>query len=200
MTVPASIRSNNPGAMWGGNAISKRWGETKSEALNDGTGQHNTIAHFPSAVNGAAAQFDLWRKSYCNMTLTSAIRKWSGGNSVAAYVIFLETYGKVGATEKITLGLLAGPRGIDLMKAQARWEAGQPYPMTDKEWEKAQELVFTSGSSSAVKHTTVAAASVATGVAVSHLAGSSSFVHVAIFIGVGLAIAGFVYLSQRSKK
>jgi hypothetical protein len=28
------------------------------------------------------------------------------------------------------------------MKAQAQWEAGKPYPMTDAEWRQAQAMVF----------------------------------------------------------
>jgi hypothetical protein len=38
MTEPASIRYKNPGAMWGGNAISKKWGEQGNVSLNDGLG------------------------------------------------------------------------------------------------------------------------------------------------------------------
>ena len=79
--IPASIRYNNPGAMWGGNAISRKWGETGNVALNDGLGQGNHAAIFPDKVHGAAAQFDLWRNKYTGLSLGAAIKKWSGGNS-----------------------------------------------------------------------------------------------------------------------
>src|ERR1700743_424264 len=89
-TEPASIRTNNPGAMWGkGNPIATKWGSTKTEDLVDGLGQGNNIAHFPNAVAGACAQFDLWRQHYTGMTLKAAILKWSGGNWSQPYADFL---------------------------------------------------------------------------------------------------------------
>lgn len=138
---PASIRYKNPGAMWGSPRATK-WGATTTIALNDGTGQNNTIANFPTFVQGAAAQFDLWRAVYAGLTLTAAIKKWSGGNSSARYMDFLVKQTGIGAGVVITNDILAGPRGIKLMKAQAQWEAGKPYPMGDDEWKRAQDMVF----------------------------------------------------------
>src|SRR6201996_6444028 len=131
MAEVASIRSNNPGAMWGGNAISRRWGETEHVALHDGLGQGNQIAVFPDVIHGAAAQFDLWRSNYCDMTLAAAIKKWSGGNSSNTYMNFLSTRTQLTHSSMITREVLAGPIGLKLMKAQAQWEAGKPYPITD---------------------------------------------------------------------
>lgn len=139
---PASIRYNNPGAMWGGNAISRKWGETKNIALKDGLNQNNHIAVFPDVVHGAAAQFDLWNHSYTGTTLAAAIKKWSGGNSSAAYMAFLQKHTGLNATSFVDHITLAAPVGIALLKAQAQWEAGKPYPMTDAQWEQAQALVF----------------------------------------------------------
>lgn len=136
---PASIRYNNPGAMWGG-AHANKWGATNDIVLKDG--QANHIAVFPTRVQGGAAQFDLWRKAYTGMSLSAAIKKWCGGNSPAAYVGFLEKNAGISGSEIITSDLLAGPRGLALMKAQATWEAGKPYPMTPAEWTNAQALVF----------------------------------------------------------
>lgn len=142
MTIPASIRYNNPGAMWGGNSISKKWGETDNIALNDGLHQNNHIAVFPDVVHGAAAQFDLWDHNYKNMTLAAAITKWSGGNWSASYMSFLCK--ATGLTQKtvITHEVLASETGWKLMKAQAQWEAGKLYPMTDDQWKQAQAMVF----------------------------------------------------------
>lgn len=144
MTV-ASIRYNNPGAMWGGNAISKRWGATANVVLHDGLGQGNTIANFPTVVAGGSAQFDLWRSSYCNLTLLAAIKKWSGGNSSIPYMQFLTKQTGIASSDVITPALLAGPKGLALMKAQSQWEAGQKYPMTDQQWLQAQQNVFQLG-------------------------------------------------------
>lgn len=137
----ASIRSNNPGAMWG-NALAKRWGATKAETLHDGLGQGNNIAYFPTPVQGASAQFDLWRTGYCNMTLAAAIRKWSGGNWSQPYATFLTKETSLSMTTVVTPALLSGETGWRLMKAQAQWEAGQKYPMTDEQWQEAQRAVF----------------------------------------------------------
>ena len=138
----ASIRYNNPGAMWGGNNIARRWGATSNVSLNDGTGQGNTIAFFPDKIHGAAAQFDLWWSGYSNMTLADAIRKWSGGNSSPAYAEFLQLKVGIKPDTVITSALLSGPIGFALMKAQAQWEAGQPYPLDDNGWRQAQAMVF----------------------------------------------------------
>jgi hypothetical protein len=139
MTEPASIRYKNPGAMWGGKHANK-WGAISDVVLKDG--QANHIAVFPDFVHGAAAQFALWKSAYCNMTLAAAIKKWSGHNSSAAYMAFLGKHAGVRAQTRITPTLLASPTGLALMKAQAQWEAGKPYPMTDAQWVEAQGMVF----------------------------------------------------------
>lgn len=142
----ASIRYNNPGAMWGGNAISRKWGETSHVTLNDGLGQGNQIALFPNKVHGAAAQFDLWRtQRYNGKPLAVALKTWSGGNSWQQYTNFL-TSRVPGLTPDtlITDDFLRGPMGILMMKAQAWHEAGKPYPMSDTEWHQAQDACFRS--------------------------------------------------------
>jgi hypothetical protein len=139
MSDPASIRYKNPGAMWPGVRATK-WGSTNYVTLNDGQG--NKIAVFPTFVQGAAAQFDLWASNYTGMTLRAAIDKWSGHNSPSSYVSFLEKNTGVGINTKVTRELLASPAGWKLLKAQSRWEAGKPIPMTDAEWIQAQTMVF----------------------------------------------------------
>lgn len=142
---PASIRYNNPGAMWGGNALTKHWGEEGNVALNDGLHQNNHIAVFPDKVHGAAAQFDLWRTSgnYHNQQLAHAIRIWSGGNSWPEYVRLIAALAPgLTATTVITDAILSGPEGIALCKAQAHQEAGVVYPLTDAQWAEAQAMVF----------------------------------------------------------
>lgn len=151
--VPASIRSNNPGAMWGGTALTRKWGETHHESLSDGLHQGNQIAFFPDKVHGACAQFDLWRtsKNYRGKTLNQAIETWSGGNSWPGYVHFLTSRvpGLTGGTV-VDDELLSGPRGAAMMKAQAQHEAGVPYPMSDEDWLQAQRIVFGGGSAVSV--------------------------------------------------
>lgn len=157
--VPASIRYKNPGAMWGGRVATK-WGATSAVALNDGLGQGNNIADFPDYISGAAAQFYLWSTGYVNMTLQAAITKWSGGNSSTSYMQFLESKTGLSASSQITSAILSGSVGLALMKAQAQWEAGEVYPMSDADWAAAQKKVFastTSASTSTPKGTSMTA-------------------------------------------
>lgn len=142
--VPASIRSKNPGAMWG-SALAKKWGATRSESLNDGTGQGNNIAWFPTYVQGICAQLDLWRtsKNYRNKRFADAIAIWSGGNHVESYIKFV--CDRVPGMTRNTImddTFWRSPMGIGFLKAQAWHEAGRPYPAPDADWLEAQRIVF----------------------------------------------------------
>jgi hypothetical protein len=138
--IPAAIRYKNPGAMWP-NKIATKWGSDNYITLNDGQG--NKIAVFPTFVQGAAAQFDLWATKYTTgETLKQLIDRWSGHNSPAAYVNFLEARTGISINTVVTKQLLAGPAGWKLLKAQSRWEAGQEITMSDDEWQQAQKMVF----------------------------------------------------------
>lgn len=141
---PASIRYKNPGAMWGGNAISRKWGEVGNVTLNDGMGQGNRIAVFPTYVQGICAQIDLWRgPRYRNKRFADAIAVWSGGNWVASYIKFVKD--RVPGMNENTImndALLSSPMGIQFLKAQAWHEAGKPYPAPEADWLEAQRRVF----------------------------------------------------------
>jgi hypothetical protein len=142
---PASIRYKNPGAMWG-NALAIKWGaEKKAVALNDGTGQGNNIAVFPTYVQGICAQLDLWRtsKNYRNKKFKDAIAIWSGGNHVESYIKFV--LDRVpGMTRDTVLNdtFWQSPQGIAFLKAQAWHEAGKPYPAPEADWIEARRRVF----------------------------------------------------------
>lgn len=144
--IPASIRSKNPGAMWGGNAISKKWGEIGNVSLNDGTGQGNKIAVFPTYVQGICAQLDLWRtsKNYRNKKFKDAIAIWSGGNHVESYIKFV--LARVPGMTRDTImddAFWRSSMGLAFLKAQAWHEAGKPYPAPEADWVEAQRRVFT---------------------------------------------------------
>lgn len=198
MTEPASIRYKNPGAMWGGNALTKKWGATANIGLKDGTGQGNTIAVFPTMVTGACAQFDLWRssKNYRNKRLADAIRTWSGGNSVNAYVAFLTA--RVPGLTAYTIiddAYLKSPKGIALMKAQAWHEAGKVYPMTDAEWAQAQAKVF--GQPSATK-TAAAVVTTATAATVGAVQAGFSWTPIIVAVAVIAAVGTAIYFIRRA--
>jgi hypothetical protein len=126
-----------------GGSVGRKWGELRNGVvLNDGLGQGNTSAVFPDAVHGAAAQFDLWRVGYSGRTLHDAIARWSGGNDVPGYVKHLTQHTGIRADQVVTVDLLDGELGVQLMKWQAYWEAGGTYPLTDEQWQQAQKMVF----------------------------------------------------------
>ena len=149
---PASIRYKNPGAMWG-SALAIKWGASpKAVTLNDGKGQGNNIAVFPTYVQGICAQLDLWRSSkhYRNKRLADAIAIWSGGNSVESYIKFV--LDRVPGMTRNTVmddALWRSPMGIQFLKAQAWHEAGKRYPAPDQDWLEAQRRVL-NGSQPAV--------------------------------------------------
>lgn len=149
--------------MWGGSALARKWGATQTVGLNDGMGQGNNIAVFPTKVRGGAAQFDLWHSSgnYRNKTLRAAITKWSGGNWVDSYCKFLRD--RVPGLRDDTVisdQFMASASGVAFCKAQAWHEAGKPYPMSDAEWQEAQKLVHGDKAVKLPKVTTPAAAPV----------------------------------------
>lgn len=145
--IPAAIRYKNPGAMWPGRVATK-WGSTDWITLNDGQG--NKIAIFPTFVQGAAAQFDLWATRYTTgETLKQLIDRWSGRNSPVEYVRFLEAQTGISINTVVTRALLASQSGWRLLKAQSRWEAGRPIPMSDDDWQQAQKMVFAGATTTA---------------------------------------------------
>lgn len=136
----ASVRNNNPGAMWiKGNKTAQEFGATGGENLSDGLGQGNNIARFANAIDGGAAQFALLAKGYMNRTVSEAIRKWSGGNNVGSYLSVMRKYG-VNPGMTLTKDFLFSDAGIQFVKAMAHHEAGAPFPMGDDGWREAQNI------------------------------------------------------------
>jgi hypothetical protein len=142
---PASIRYKNPGAMWG-SARAIKWGASKNAvALNDGLGQGNNIAVFPTYVQGICAQLDLWRSSpnYKNKRFADAIAIWSGGNSVESYISFvLKRVPGMTRNTVMDEAFWHGPMCIPFLKAQAWHEAGKEYPAVDDDWIEAKQIVL----------------------------------------------------------
>lgn len=142
---PASIRYKNPGAMWG-SPLAIKWGAAKQAVnLNDGTGQGNNIAVFPTYVAGICAQLDLWRSSkhYKNKKFKDAIATWSGGNHVESYIAFVAK--RVPGITRDTVmdeAFWRGPMAIPFLKAQAWHEAGKPYPAPEADWIEAKRIVL----------------------------------------------------------
>lgn len=195
MTEPASIRYKNPGAMWG-SPLAVKWGAAKKPVtLNDGKGQGNNIAVFPTYVQGICAQLDLWRssKNYKNKRFCDAIAIWSGHNNVESYISFV--LARVPGMTRNTImndAFWKGPMGVAFLKAQAWHEAGKRYPAPDDDWIEAQRRVFAGvPTPNTVKKATVALASgTAAGAVASTQAGLS--LPVAFAIGLGIALTIFL--------
>ena len=192
---PASIRSKNPGAMWG-SARAKRWGATKTVSLNDGTGQGNNIAYFPTYVQGICAQLDLWRSSpnYRNKKFKDAIRVWSGGNHVESYIKFV--CDRVPGMTRDTVmndAFWRSPMGLQFLKAQAWHEAGKPYPAPHADWVEAQSIVM-----SGVKPSVPVVVAKKTGPVVAGggaaTAAQQAGLSIGWIIGIGVAVAVVAFL------
>lgn len=158
MTEPASIRYKNPGAMWG-SALAIKWGAApKAVTLNDGKGQGNNIAVFPTYVQGICAQLDLWRSSsnYKNKRFADAIAIWSGHNNVESYISFV--LARVPGMTRNTImndAFWKSPMGVAFLKAQAWHEAGKQYPAPDADWIEAQRRVLGGSGETAAQNVAV---------------------------------------------
>jgi hypothetical protein len=166
MTEPASIRTKNPGAMWGRTGhkpniffetaagphgvetnapVPLKWGSVQTIYLSDRLGQDNNSAIFPTWVQGICAQLDLWRSSdkYRNKRFADAIEIWSGGNETPSYIDFCKKR-VPGLTENTIMNdaFWQSSSGVAFLKAQAWHEAGKQYPAPDADWIEAQRRVF----------------------------------------------------------
>lgn len=135
---PASIRYNNPGAMYPGPSA-LAYGSDTTGTIGGG----HLIAGFPDPISGAAAQFDLLRRRYANMPLSDAITKWSGGNNPGLYVNSIAGSAGIPGNTVLSPDLLSDPQfAIPLAKAMARHEAGMDFPLSDEQWQKAHAMVY----------------------------------------------------------
>lgn len=130
--------------MWG-SSLARKWGAQAAVTLNDGKGQGNNIAVFPTYVQGICAQLDLWRtsKNYRNKRFSEAIAIWSGHNEVESYIAFV--LARVPGMTRNTVmddAFWHSPKGVAFLKAQAWHEAGMRYPAPDADWLEAQRTVF----------------------------------------------------------
>lgn len=205
---PAAIRHKNPGAMWPG-PIATKWGSKKWVYLNDGTGQGgngrgNKIATFPTWTQGIAAQLDLWRTSakYRNKPFSVAIRTWSGGNHVEAYIAYV--LARVPGMKRDTImndAFWASPMGIQFLKTQAMHEAGKRIPATDAEWLAGQKLALSGASIKASPSVVKKAAPAATGGAATAEATRQGFdIGTALIIGAAVFVVAFgIYIYTRKR-
>lgn len=139
--IPASIRNNNPGAMYPGKS-SKRFGSVSFETLRSRDGVHK-IATFPTGKHGAAAMFHLLSTGYVGMPIEKAIAKWCGGYYVSTYLKVLEQKAGVKPSDPLTLAVLRDHAvAVPIARAMAWQEAGRDYPLSEQEWVEAHAMAF----------------------------------------------------------
>ncbi|WP_315833884.1 hypothetical protein [Bradyrhizobium prioriisuperbiae] len=192
---PASIRYRNPGAMWG-NALAIKWGAAKKAVtLNDGKGQGNNIAVFPTFVAGICAQLDLWRtsKNYRNKRFADAIATWSGHNNVPSYIAFCKAR-VPGLTENTVMNdaFWKSAMGISFLKAQAWHEAGKVYPAPDADWLAAQKRVLSGVPTANTVKKAVVSVTTSTAATTAAATQAGMGMGTAVLIGVGIAVAVFL--------
>ena len=138
--TPASVRNNNAGAMWYVGGWQNKFGAEYGQKLNDGLGQGNQIAKFPTPVHGAAALlYQLDRPSYRNSTVRGAIAKWSGGNNVGSYLKVLGASG-FRPDQKVS-DIMASPESaLAFAQAMARHETGFDFPLDESGWQQAYDM------------------------------------------------------------
>jgi hypothetical protein len=78
------------------------------------------------------------------MSLKAAVKKWTGGNASREYYRGVERATGLSGDDRLSAEMLAGPVGLQLVKAMSRFEAGRDYPLSDTDWAAAQALAFRS--------------------------------------------------------
>jgi hypothetical protein len=127
--------------MWPGWA-SKLFGSTSYGWLYPPGLEPQKIARFPTAFQGAEAQFALLAgPHYAGRTVESVINEWSGGSygpaNVASYV---KSLGLPPGT-RVTREFLASPAGLEFAKKQAMFETGKGFSklgLSQADWALAQ--------------------------------------------------------------
>jgi hypothetical protein len=137
-SIPASIRNNNPGAMWSGPSATK-FGATSFQNLPRG----QQIATFPDPVSGAAAQFDLLNTKYAGKSVRDLVARWSGGNNVDEYARVIAQRAGLTPNTVVTSEMLRNPNiAKPFAQAMAYHEAGRQYPLSDAQWLEAHSRAF----------------------------------------------------------
>ena len=149
-----NARTNNPGAL-GIAKWEEKYGVTSSGVTDTG----HYVAQFPTKEAGAAAQFDLWRRSkqFNGQTLKGAITNWIGPGEHGEAEFISQATG-IPLDQVIDEDFLKSPAGIRLMQAQAHYEGANV--LTAEQWKRGQDWAYGGVAPTGDTSTTAAAASV----------------------------------------
>ena len=146
-----NARMNNPGAL-GLSAWEQKYGATPSGSFDTG----HSFAQFPTKEAGAAAQFDLWRRSkqFNGQTLGNAITNWIGPGEHGEAEYISQATG-IPLNQVIDEDFLRSPAGIKLMQAQAHYEGANV--LTAEQWKRGQDWAYSGVAPTGDTSTTAAA-------------------------------------------
>jgi hypothetical protein len=147
--IPATIRNNNPGALFPGPSAKRYGGAKEPEILRVGAKSY-PIVRFPTAVHGAAALFhnlfnarDKRGYYYRGQTLGKAIETWCGELNAQSYLALIKSQTGMVPGHTLSEEFLRDPdRAIPLAKAMAWHEAGTNFPLDDMGWRTAHVMAF----------------------------------------------------------
>jgi hypothetical protein len=150
--IPATIRNNNPGAIFPGPSAKRFGGAKEPEILKVGAKTY-PIVRFPTAIHGAAAMFhnlynarDKRGYYYRGQNLGKAIETWCGKLEAQSYLSLIKSQTGMVAGHTLSEEFLRDPeRIIPLAKAMAWHEAGMRFPLDDMQWLEAHVMAFGNG-------------------------------------------------------
>lgn len=130
-SIPASIRTNNPGALNVAPWIRNAPGYVGDKVTSMSGAEANSTVIFSTPEYGVAAWFTLLQKYRAAgaTTLSAIINRYGGGQNYSSYVAEVAAWSGIGEPTEIKLDddamLLA------FGKAMFRYEAGRPSPLSD---------------------------------------------------------------------
>lgn len=130
-SIPASIRTNNPGALNVASWIKSAPGYVGDKVTSMSGAESNSTVIFSAPEYGVAAWFTLLQKYRAAgaVTLSAIINRYGGGQDYSSYVAEVAAWSGIGEQDEISpdndVTLLA------FAKAMFRYEAGRPTPLSD---------------------------------------------------------------------
>jgi len=130
-SIPASIRTNNPGAINAAGWVKNAPGYVGDKVTSMSGTEANSTAIFSTPEYGVAAWFTLLQKYRAAgaTTLSAIINRYGGGQDYSSYVGEVAAWSGLGEQAEINLNddAMLLPFG----KAMFRYEAGRPSPLSD---------------------------------------------------------------------
>jgi uncharacterized protein (TIGR02594 family) len=130
-SIPASIRTNNPGALNVAPWIKTAPGYVGDKVTSMSGAEANSTVIFSTPEYGVAAWFTLLQKYHAAgaTTLSAIINRYGGGQDYSNYVAEVAAWS--GLSEQADINLDDDATLLAFGKAMFRYEAGRPTPLSD---------------------------------------------------------------------